>query len=87
MKKPKFEKVRVENMAKDIYDTGGKGAFEISLEERRKKLNDRIERFLKTLTRVQRREVKKHMKAGMELEDALKAIGWQINKTPKQKDA
>lgn len=54
---------------------------DVDLKQRRIALNARIEAFLQTLTRDQRRKVRKHMASGMELKDALTAIGYIRRKT------
>ncbi len=56
---------------------------DIELEERKIVLAEKISRFLMTLTRNDRREVKKMMKEGLDLKEALISIGWQITQTPK----
>lgn len=59
---------------------------DLDLEERRSLHNERVGNFLMKLTRNDRRKVKKHMAEGMELKEALVAIGWSIEQQAK-KDA
>lgn len=54
---------------------------DLELEERKRVLEAKIETFLLKLPRITRVVVKKHMKNGMDLYDALREAGYPVERT------